>query len=373
MQIDKAETFTIPDKCRKVGNPGGKYIVYIEDYAHTFIRQNLQTYKQKMIFFIYGQVFLVDNIYYILVYGATEKKSEQETYFPQDAYLGTMTICTRKKEKVDSKWQIECDFMEELQCTIEDFYIYYEKNERMQNYLISWHEQKEGRGGCDENEIKMKYARAIQEQYHTIKEIGGQKNFYTGICLGFGMIFLVMMTTVLNSYQKMNKLQTDMVQLIDHIEDSNLGIAKAMKPASAVIEPEVIKAEEATLPEPTTVEASDGEETKENEAPEENETEEESEAAEDETAAYSQENEEESNTISEATGVDMASQHIENAPLPDEKSRQTYQSYIVQKGDTLQGILYRQYGSLANMQNICELNQLSNPDDIKEGEELYLP
>ena len=42
-------------------------------------------------------------------------------------------------------------------------------------------------------------------------------------------------------------------------------------------------------------------------------------------------------------------------------------------GDTLIGISIRQYGTDAKVSEICELNQIANPDDIKVGEKILLP
>ena len=47
--------------------------------------------------------------------------------------------------------------------------------------------------------------------------------------------------------------------------------------------------------------------------------------------------------------------------------------YVVQRGDTLIGICIRQYGSDARVAEICALNNISNPDDIKVGEKIFLP
>ena len=48
-------------------------------------------------------------------------------------------------------------------------------------------------------------------------------------------------------------------------------------------------------------------------------------------------------------------------------------SYTVQKGDTLIGICIKTYGSDARVAEICSLNNISNPDDIKEGARILLP
>lgn len=48
-------------------------------------------------------------------------------------------------------------------------------------------------------------------------------------------------------------------------------------------------------------------------------------------------------------------------------------SYTIRKGDTLIGICIRKYGSDERVAEICSLNHISNPDDIKEGAEILLP
>lgn len=48
-------------------------------------------------------------------------------------------------------------------------------------------------------------------------------------------------------------------------------------------------------------------------------------------------------------------------------------SYTIQRGDTLIGICMRQYGSDRRVAEICSLNNITNPDDIKIGQKILLP
>lgn len=48
-------------------------------------------------------------------------------------------------------------------------------------------------------------------------------------------------------------------------------------------------------------------------------------------------------------------------------------SYIIQEGDTLIAISLRQYGSDTRVREICSLNQIDDPDDIKVGQKILLP
>lgn len=47
--------------------------------------------------------------------------------------------------------------------------------------------------------------------------------------------------------------------------------------------------------------------------------------------------------------------------------------YVIQAGDTLIGISTRQYGDDSHVQEICELNGISNPDNIQIGQKILLP
>lgn len=48
-------------------------------------------------------------------------------------------------------------------------------------------------------------------------------------------------------------------------------------------------------------------------------------------------------------------------------------SYTIKKGDTLIGICIKKYGSDARVKEICELNNIKNPDDIKVDDKILLP
>ena len=48
-------------------------------------------------------------------------------------------------------------------------------------------------------------------------------------------------------------------------------------------------------------------------------------------------------------------------------------AYVIQSGDTLIAISKRQYGTDVRVADICNLNKINNPDDIKEGQVIMLP
>lgn len=58
-------------------------------------------------------------------------------------------------------------------------------------------------------------------------------------------------------------------------------------------------------------------------------------------------------------------------PTPAPASEPT--AYMIKKGDTLIGICIAVYGSDDKLQEVCDLNSISNPDDIKVGQKILLP
>lgn len=63
-------------------------------------------------------------------------------------------------------------------------------------------------------------------------------------------------------------------------------------------------------------------------------------------------------------------------PVPTEapvQSEQVRNVYIIRTGDTLIGISTSLYGSEAYVKEICELNGISNPDNIQIGQKILLP
>ncbi len=48
-------------------------------------------------------------------------------------------------------------------------------------------------------------------------------------------------------------------------------------------------------------------------------------------------------------------------------------SYVIRQGDTLTNICLRNYGSNDRVQEVCSINGIADPDDIKVGQEILLP
>ena len=60
-------------------------------------------------------------------------------------------------------------------------------------------------------------------------------------------------------------------------------------------------------------------------------------------------------------------------PEEEEKAEEVPVSYTIVKGDTLISICMNRYGSLDNLKEICEMNHISNADNIQVGQTILLP
>lgn len=55
------------------------------------------------------------------------------------------------------------------------------------------------------------------------------------------------------------------------------------------------------------------------------------------------------------------------------QSEVSYETYVIKKGDTLLEISLEKYGSVRYVETICQLNNISNPDNIQMGQKILLP
>ena len=81
----------------------------------------------------------------------------------------------------------------------------------------------------------------------------------------------------------------------------------------------------------------------------------------------------EQNTTQETTQdvTQTAESAVAETPTVEAVSQPTH--YTIRRGDTLIGISLRNYGSNSKVPEICSLNGITDPDDIKIGQEILLP
>ena len=70
---------------------------------------------------------------------------------------------------------------------------------------------------------------------------------------------------------------------------------------------------------------------------------------------------------------DAASEQKEEGEQTEALSRNVTRYYEVEKGDTLHTICQKIYGDISQIEKICELNDISDPDRISPGQKIILP
>lgn len=81
----------------------------------------------------------------------------------------------------------------------------------------------------------------------------------------------------------------------------------------------------------------------------------------------------ESSTEATATAEPASEPASEGSLESPTESAATAASYTIKRGDTLIGISLQRYGTDKRVAEICSLNDIENPDDIKIGQKIFLP
>lgn len=176
----------LPKNIRQVGSPGGRHKIYIEDYVYTYLRTLSQRKEACAVIFL-GKSQVMKDIRYTFVSGALECKAsafqwdniclddncweyieqERKKYFPEKKIAGwflgragqemslspAVEAAHRKYFAGRDKILMLLDMLENEEVFFiydqgylqkrEGFYIYYEKNLPMQEYMISRREEEQ--------------------------------------------------------------------------------------------------------------------------------------------------------------------------------------------------------------------------------------
>lgn len=175
----------LPDIVKQIGKTDGKERVYIEDYVYTYLHETgkktagrQRTFPMRVALF--GHAFRKEGRKYYLIYGAADvieelengKNEEQirKEYFAEYELIGYVNIYGGGQRMPGRK---------------EGYYIFYEKNEPMQNYLLY----------C--------YGRRVKAPVRKEMKAGGIGNTIRKFFYGGCIIVLALAVTSINDYHKM--------------------------------------------------------------------------------------------------------------------------------------------------------------------------
>lgn len=378
----------IPKNIRQIGEGDSSRRVYIEDYVITFLKQIQKKLSgSSRSVSLYGNIFEENGITYVIVKGASAP-SDKEKYFKDAAVVGQAVIMRDsgglgKLAQMSGMlspdapgrsvyYEIRENDLEDLQshrndifeCSslfflergklepLKTYYLFYEKNDPMQEYLIEWNSkgQELKTENAGDNAVS-----TFRKNYYEKQEFFMQKKlmayFYALSCFML-IISCVIGISMINSYGKMKNLETAMSHL-----------------AMAISEQRLPDAETAQQTDNPAVTAWTREEPRYDAA-----IETEVQPVTDQTENAVQENGDETGT---AVGqeTDRPTEEAQDAVTVQQQAVETVsgQVYVVQEGDTLADISRKFYNTNQKVDEICNKNNIKDPNKIVMGEKIILP
>lgn len=360
--------FRIPNNIRQIGEVGGTQKIYIEDYAYTYLcRISSENSGKGIAAILLGQANWRDGISYLFVKSAViladmEVNEEQlvftqeiwnhvyeknKEYFQEQEVVGwflSIPGCSMEINQIICQTHLnhfggndkvlfvmEPLEKEEAFYRYEDgnmtrqtgFYVYYEKNESMRNYLVSQNEKSEKKSEEVNDEAVHTFRKKIEKKTEQEKKKAGFPLFKTAsVCAAAAVLAVGVL--YLNDYKKLKGTQEVLAGLEDTREEKD---KEAVTPVNA-------------------------------------------------PSSEKNQKEEEQSTEKETGIEDLQQQEVQTQNEPEkEETADTpvHQSYTIQPGDTMTRISVKNYGTIKKIKEICELNNMSETDTIYPGQMILLP
>lgn len=435
----KSVPVKMPKNLRQVGSAGSRNkAIYVEDYVMTYIKQladkehtgckvailmgyYVKTEEGKNIF-VKGAVEMTDtdftNGIVLSAEGWTSMYENIKKYFSDVEIVGwSLTgpgFFIESEDKIrkvhlenfqgPDKILLKLDSMEKEESFYicennqlvkqSGYYIYYEKNEEMQNYMVDNKETAGEEKNYSDHTTK-KIRNVIQEK----KEVKDDKSvirlLYAASTL-LAIIVLVIAATMLDNYDKMRNMETALNTITQSL---NLNGDSETAETDESDNPDLIQqADNHTVDDKeakdsqSADDAAAGEETSDTKAPDDKEGTTEVETvkgnveADPETDKKPEENE--NNKPADKEGDKNSESNTETAAADNEESTGNtpkdneedaveasapVKYYTVQAGDSLAAISFELYHTFSYMDEIKELNGIEDEDKIYEGQKLIVP
>lgn len=400
----KEEIFRIPNNIRQIGEVKGHQKIYIEDYAYTFLKKiSRNQEKGGKAAILFGEYHWLEGNGYLFIKSALEIQNlevspehivfsekvwgqvyeESRKYFPEQDIVGwfvSLPGFNMQMNEVLLKTHLnhfagndktlfvlepgeneDAFFMYENNQLIRQpgYYIYYEKNDLMQAYMIEMSQNK----SIEETEkipdrAVVDFRRAIKEKKEEPERTATDSQpIYKNWILGAGAAaaILVVGITFFNSYEKMEgRLENVRTETARETESKPVSGENVQKPLipSVTAEPEPVETESAE----EWLGTQNAEGT----------------SAEPEKNAPAEEEKQEVETQPEDSGND-GGEETQQEEMETATNPEIMQEYIIQRGDTMTSICKNKYGSIARLEEICQLNGIAPEDIIYAGQKIMLP
>lgn len=419
-------SFKMPKNVRQIGKDNSNKKIYVEDYVMTYIKQLAGgDYSACKVAVLVGQCIRVENCRNIFVSGAVEVGNidlsaepilsneawskiyeEIKKYFVETEivgwFIGGPGYLLEEKDKItkahidnfagQDKTLLTFDNMEKEESfysyegnrltKLEGYYIYYEKNEEMQTYMIEHKEPQSIEAGYDDH-VSREIRTVLQTKKPPVEENKGITRLMYAAGTLLAVIVLVVGAAILNNYDQMRSMQDTLNYLSQNMEEVQTIVAEdrmsdSIDSQTAVVEGQaydISDGDTETSTEQTTkdLQAKDDKNSLDVEAVpgdvEPLEKEEDTKQIDSDEAADNDEEEVLPEKDSKEEPKDDNKEQVKNT-VKDEKP---VNYYIVVEGDTLAGISYKLYETYTKVAKIMELNHIEDQDVIYVGQKLIVP
>lgn len=416
--LEKSEVDRLPKNFRQIGEKNDYQRIYIEDYVYTYLKQTADEMKEEQrVLILYGKKEIIDYQSTWFVNGVLQTDTEPffnsslidehnwqkinvcaAKYFPGLSVLGWCVIGQEAYENYEREIELtwkeffredqklflyieKNEHVEELYLfengqpiKQNGFYIYYEKNDFMQNYMLKSQgiredyvkEEVETETGNDQ--AARQFRSLLQEKKEEIHR-RRTNSFLYGISSVLVMVILIIGITMLNNYEKMEKMENTLNTISNQVED---GFAKSeqVTDKSVKIKKEMVNFDESIdkmKGEKTTKEI--GEKTI-SDIGNQNEF---TDVVECNNGVSDNTLEQSSNQLQETDEKTLEQEENSENKSVDKPQEKQPMEYQIAKGDTLVKICVRFYGDETRLKEICELNHIEDKDKILYGQKILLP
>ncbi len=410
----KDHDFKIPKNLRQIGNISGlSKVIYVEDYVMSFIKQlSEREQNESKIAILLGKDVGNEGGNNIFINGAVEMSNidinESNTFTDEswtDVYvkikeyfsnveivgwaligLGLVIESNSKlndlhKEnfKGSDKVVLKYDSMEKEESfyIIEDnqfikqkgYYIYYEKNVEMQNYMIDYNSKNKEKVQEDYEDVATKKIRTVIEEKNNkkVEKSTARLTYAAGTLLA--VIILMVATTMLRNYHQMKNLETALHSLTENIKMSESEVDnKQVQNNTDVVDNQTESPSETSVEQPS--KAGNGQENSDDAVDVEtvpgkvSQTEEPTSGNQEETI----EDEPEQTAPSQTDQTNEETEEVVSVV-------NEVKYYIVRPGDSLASICSALYNNASQekIDELLELNDIEDQDKIYAGQQLIVP
>lgn len=415
--------FRMPKNVRQIGKSNATKKIYVEDYVITYIKQLVGgDFSKCKVAVLVGQSIKIDNCRNIFISGAlevSEVDSVNDIVFTNDTwtkiyetikkyfvdmeivgwFLGGPGYLLEDKDKIlkahidnfagQDKTLLTYDNMEKEEaflsfennrlCKQDGFYVYYEKNDEMQTYMIDHKNAQSAEAEYDDRvskeiRTKIQNKKPVQEDTKSINRL----MYAAGTLLA--VIVLVVGAAMLSNYDQMKNMQDTLNYLTQNMVSSK-DITDSMEQDTSSVTSNKMndagKEEEGLQVDIMPGKVEPMLEGQDFEQPEEEDLISEEDLAEDTDEVAPAE--EESKKPTQEPVKEQPSKNQEETSNTQEDTETTVEVqpevkyYVVKEGDTLAGISFKLYNTYTKVTKIMELNNIENQDLIFVGQKLIVP